>query len=49
MKTLRCEMVDKEPLVNKHGKFNPDDFNAHEDTFLNLLVQSNGVLKELLH
>jgi hypothetical protein len=44
MKTLRREMTDSKPLV----KFDPDDFDAHEDAFLNLLAQSYGVLKEPL-
>jgi hypothetical protein len=48
MKTLWRKMMDSEPLVKDLGKFNPDDFNAHEDAFLNLLAQSCGVLKELL-
>jgi hypothetical protein len=48
MKTLRREMTDSEPLVKDLGKFNPDDFNAHEDAFLNLFAQSYGVLKEPL-
>jgi hypothetical protein len=30
------------------AKFDPDDFDAHEDAFLNLLAQSSGVLKEPL-
>ena len=30
------------------GKFDPDDFDAHEDVFLNLLAQSYGVLCEPL-
>jgi hypothetical protein len=48
MKTLRRKMMDSKPLVKDLGKFNPDDFNAHEDAFLNLLAQSYGVLKEPL-
>jgi hypothetical protein len=48
MKTLRCEMTDSEPSVKDLSKFDPDDFDAHEDAFLNLLAQSYGVLKELL-
>ena len=49
MKNLRHELADKEPLVTDLGKFDPDDFNAHEDAFLNLLAQSFGVLREPLH
>jgi hypothetical protein len=48
MKTLRREMMDSEPLVKDLGKFDPDDFDAHEDAFLNLLAQSYSVLKEPL-
>jgi hypothetical protein len=48
MKTLRREMTDSEPSVKDLSKFNPDDFDAHEDAFLNLLAQSYGVLKEPL-
>jgi hypothetical protein len=48
MKTLRREMKDSEPSVKDLGKFDPYDFDAHQDTFLNLLAQSYGVLKERL-
>jgi uncharacterized membrane protein YgcG len=48
MKTLRRERADKEPSISDLGKFDPDDFDAHEDAFLNLLAQSYGVLKEPL-
>jgi uncharacterized membrane protein YgcG len=48
MKTLMRERSDKEPSVTDLGKFDPDDFDAHEDAFLNLLAQSFGVLKEPL-
>jgi hypothetical protein len=49
MKTLRREQSDKEPSTGDLGKFDPDDFNAHEDAFMNLLAQSFGLLKEPLH
>ena len=49
MKNLKREMADKEPSVSDLGKFDPDDFDAHEDTFLNLLAQSYSVLWEPLH
>jgi hypothetical protein len=49
MKALRCELADKDPSVADLGKFDPDDFDAHEDAFLNLLAQSYGVLREPLH
>jgi hypothetical protein len=48
MKTLMRERSDKEPSLTDLGKFDPDDFDAHEDAFLNLLAQSFGVLKEPL-
>jgi hypothetical protein len=48
MKNLRRELADKEPSVTDLGKFDPDDFDAHEDAFLNLLAQSFGVLREPL-
>jgi hypothetical protein len=31
------------------GKFDPDNFDAHKDAFMNLLAQLLGVLKEPLH
>ena len=49
MKSLKCDLADKEPSVSDLGKFNPDNFNSFEDAFLNLLVQSYGVLHEPLH
>jgi hypothetical protein len=49
MKTLRRKKLDSEPSVKDLGKFDPDDFDAHEDAFLNLLAQSYGVLNEPLH
>ena len=48
MKSLKCKVADKESLVGDLGKFDPDDFDAFEDTFLNLLAQSYGVLCEPL-
>jgi hypothetical protein len=48
MKTLKKELSDKDPSVTDLGKFDPDDFDAHEDAFLNLLAQSYGVLREPL-
>jgi hypothetical protein len=48
MKALRCERVEKEPSITNLGKFDLDDFDSHEDAFLNLLAQSFGVLHELL-
>ena len=49
MKSLRREIADKEPSIADLGKFDPDDFDADEDAFLNLLAQSYGVLHEPLH
>jgi hypothetical protein len=48
MKTLRRERAEKEPSITDLGKFDPDDFDSHEDAFLNLLAQSFGVLREPL-
>jgi hypothetical protein len=48
MKTLRREREEKEPSITDLGKFDPDDFDSHEDMFLNLLAQSFGVLREPL-
>jgi hypothetical protein len=48
MKSLKREMADKEPSVSDLGKFDPDDFDAYEDAFLNLLAQTYGVLHEPL-
>jgi hypothetical protein len=42
-------MAEKEPSVSNLGKFDPDDLDAFEDAFLNLLAQSYGVLWEPLH
>ena len=49
MKSLKCDLADKEPSVSDLGKFDPDDFDLFEDAFLNLLAQSYGVLCEPLH
>jgi hypothetical protein len=48
MKSLRHEIGNKEPSIADLGKFDPDDFDAHEDAFLNLLAQSYGVLRKPL-
>jgi hypothetical protein len=42
MKTFRRERAAKEPSMTDLGKFGPDDFDSHEDVFLNLLSQSFG-------
>ena len=44
MKSLKCDMAEKEPSVSDLGKFVSDDFDAYKDGFLNLLTQSYGVL-----
>jgi hypothetical protein len=49
MKGLKRNMAEKEPSVRDLGKFNPDDYDTFEDTFLNLLAQSYGVIREPLH
>jgi hypothetical protein len=49
MKNLRHELNDKKPSISNLGKFDPNDFDAHEDAFMDLLAQSNGVLCEPLH
>jgi hypothetical protein len=33
MKSLRCKLADKDPSITNLGKFDPDNFNAHEDAF----------------
>jgi hypothetical protein len=48
MKNIRKERADKEPSVTVLGKFDPDDFDTHEGAFLNLMLQTFGVLKETL-
>ena len=39
-------MLHEELATKELGKYNPDDFNAYEDAFLNMLQQSFGILKE---
>jgi hypothetical protein len=48
MKSLKHDMAEKEPSVSDLGKFDPDDFDAYKDAFLNLLAQSYGVIHEPL-
>ena len=36
MKTLHHERAKKEPSITDLGKFDLDDFDVHEDAFLNL-------------
>jgi hypothetical protein len=48
MKTLRRKRAEKEPSMSDLGKLDPNDFDSHEDAFLNLLTQSFGVLHEPL-
>ena len=47
-KHLWKELVVQKSTTKDLGKFNPDDFDTHEDAFLNLLKQNYSVLKELL-
>jgi hypothetical protein len=51
MKSMNHKMADREPLVSADlGKFDPDDFDAHEDAFLNhFLAQSYSMIHEPLH
>jgi hypothetical protein len=51
MKALRCELANKEPsVVANLGKVDPNDFDAREDAFLNLLAQeAYGVSLALCH
>jgi hypothetical protein len=35
MKTLQRERAEKEPSITDLRKFDPDDFDSHEDAFLN--------------
>ena len=39
MKTLSHKLANKEPSMKELGKFDPDNFDAYEDAFLNLLAQ----------
>jgi hypothetical protein len=48
MKDLYNERADNEPSVTALGKFDPDDFDTHEDTCLNLMSLRFGVPKEPL-
>jgi hypothetical protein len=49
LKLFRSEQATSEPPVTALAKFHPDNFDTHEDVFLNLLAQSSGVIKEPLH
>jgi hypothetical protein len=35
MKTLQRERAEKEPSITDLRKFDPDDFDSHQDAFLN--------------
>ena len=48
MKDLYKERAAKEPSLTALAKFDPEDFDTHEDAFLNLLSQTFGVLREPL-
>ena len=47
-KRIQKEQADAEVSVKDLGKFNPDDFDVHEDAFLNMLSQSHGSQGETL-
>jgi hypothetical protein len=49
MKGLRKERADKEPSVTILGKFDPDDFDTHDDAFLNLRSETFGICKGPVH
>ena len=46
MQLFRSEQAHREPAVTTLATFHPDDFDTHEDAFLNLLAQSFGVIQE---
>jgi hypothetical protein len=48
MKTLTHKQADKEPSPTNLEKYYPNDFDAHEDVFMNILALLFGVLKEPL-
>jgi hypothetical protein len=48
MKSLKRDMAEKEPSFSNLGNFNPDNFNAYKDAFLNLLAQSYSMICEPL-
>jgi hypothetical protein len=48
LKLLRSEPAHKEPPVTALAKVHPDDFDTHEDAFLDLLAQSFGVIRRTL-
>jgi hypothetical protein len=45
LKLYRSEQANREPPVTTLATFHPDDFDMHEDAFLNLLAQSFGVIQ----
>jgi hypothetical protein len=47
-KSIEKERGSKEASVKDLSKFDPDDFDIHEDAFLNLLAQISGSQKESL-
>ena len=48
MQLFRSEQAHREPTVTALAVFHPDDFDAHEDAFTNLLAQTYGVIQEPL-
>lgn len=47
-KTIEKQLGESTVTVKDLGKFNPDDFDAQEDAFLNVLLQTLGVQKASL-
>jgi hypothetical protein len=47
-KSIEKECGSKEASIKDSSKFDPDDFDIHEDAFLNLLAQISGSQKESL-
>ena len=45
-KIIQRKQADAEITTRDLAKFEPDDFDTHEDAFLNLLAQTYGVMNE---
>ena len=45
-KIIQRKQADAEVTTGDLAKFEPDDFDTHEDACLNLLAQTYGVLNE---
>ena len=46
MQLFRSEQAHREPAITTLAAFHSDDFDMHEDAFMNLLAQSFGVIQE---